>query len=68
MTIAPQNLPCPTCGRKGTIQFTGGTYATEPESMAAFDKLIEASGLFRSYAEVGGYYLQPRLGAHEKQP
>lgn len=41
--------------------FSGG-FATEDAALAAFDEIIEASGYFRLYREVEGYYMASRPG------
>lgn len=46
--------------------FTCGEFQTEQESAAAFDALIERSGLFYSYREVPGCLMQPRLRCKEQ--
>jgi hypothetical protein len=47
---------------------TLGEWADEPSSVAEFDRRINATGLFRVYSEVTGYYLQPRLDQDRKDP
>lgn len=47
---------------------TIGDFANEDLAKADFDRRIELSGLFKSYSEVEGYYVQPRVGADEQQP
>lgn len=46
---------------------TIGNYATEKESVAHFDELIERTGLFTVKSEVDGYLLHPRPGAKFKE-
>ena len=43
---------------------TSGSYPTEADSAAEFDRIVGASGMFRVYREVDGYYLAHRPG-HE---
>ena len=45
---------------------TLGTWATEPESEAAFDSQVERSGLFTILRQVRGELLQPRFGQQDK--
>jgi len=51
-----------------TIERTCGTWQTEAESVAAFDRLIDEIGLFMIYREIRGMYLQPKLGQELKTP
>lgn len=46
--------------------FTCGEFQTEAESAAAFDSIVERSGLFHAYKEVPGCLMQPRLRCEEK--
>jgi len=39
---------------------TAGAFASEHESLAAFDEAVDRSGLFRLYREVDGYYVTHR--------
>lgn len=41
---------------------TFGEWDNEADSVAAFDEVVAATGLFKVYPEVRGVYLQPRLG------
>lgn len=43
-------------------RYTTGPWVTEAESVAAFDQAVEDVGMFRSYTEVQGHYVQPRIG------
>lgn len=43
-----------------------GSWATEDAAAAEFDRLVEASGLFRSFAEVDGFYLAARIHRQPK--
>ena len=43
-----------------------GSWATEADAGAELDKRIEASGLFRSFAEVDGFYLAARIHREPK--
>jgi hypothetical protein len=56
--------PCENCGRFDYARhnYTSGGWATEAESVAAFDEVVESLGMFRIYREVEGHYPQPRLG------
>lgn len=45
---------------------TCGDFLDEPSSCKEFDRRIAASGLFRSFDEVWGYPLQPRLDSEQK--
>lgn len=42
--------------------YTSGDWATEPESCAALDEVLNAIKAFKVHHEVRGHYLQPRLG------
>lgn len=43
-----------------------GAWSTEADSAAEFDRRVESTGLFRSYAEVPGYYLAARIHRQPK--
>lgn len=47
---------------------TCGSYPTETESLAEFDRIIGASDLFRVYCEVDGHYVAHRPGRPLKAP
>lgn len=43
-------------------------FATEKESAAAFDRLIEATGFFHVYSEVPGWYFNRRMFCNDQAP
>lgn len=47
---------------------TSGMYENEPDSCADFDSRITKSGVFKSYREVWGDYVQPRIGCDAQRP
>lgn len=50
------------------MRTTCGSYPTEVESLEEFDRIIGASGLFRVYNQVEGYYVAHRPGRELKTP
>lgn len=50
------------------MRVTSGSYPTEAESIAEFDRIVEAGGLFRVYREVEGHYMTHRPGRELKRP
>jgi len=57
MVVAPNQLP--------REEFFG-PWTTEEEAAAEFDRRIEASGCFKSFAEVSGFYMAHRPGRQGK--
>lgn len=46
--------------------FTTGSWTTEEQSASAFDRYVDAVGLFRMYREVVGTLIQPRPGQRDR--
>ena len=68
LRITPANPFLESAPAWGNHCFTSGDYATEIESEAAFDAMIEKTGVFKIYKQVDGKYLHPRLLAEDKVP
>jgi hypothetical protein len=68
MTILATGLDEYANGLDENLLMTSGNYLDERQSVEAFDRIVEPSGLFKVHKEVRGYYTQPREGQERKDP